>query len=72
MTVRHIAETDPLLDEVGNTLNWERGINGNVSGSRKDSGQIIIQEVDSNTSDGVLMLDITAQGTGVWVTGAYA
>lgn len=70
-TVRHNAQTDPLLDEVGNTIAWERGIDGTASGKSKQSGSIIINSVNGNSSDEILMLTVAAQGTGDYVEGSY-
>ena len=65
-------ETDLLNDDVGNPIIWERGLDGNKSGKRKDSGTIIIESVENGNDGGILMLTIAAQGSGDWSSGVYS
>lgn len=64
-------QTDNLIDEIGNTIAWERGIGGTASGSHKDSGKILIMSITLNAPDGVCMMTIAAEGQEAWVEGTY-
>ena len=65
------TDTDALLNELGKTCTYERGVDGNASGKHKQSGSFIVTSAEPTNNGGVIDIAVTGQGTGAVTIGTF-